>query len=141
MDRKVAEEQVLGLIATCFRHETKVEEGFLISLVNLTGVIRRGKRCEAFAQVPTSSSTIRSIARGMRSRWQIDFAVILPGGRFARRRGDIFVEREQGGKTDAACLSSMLAIDIYESIKPTGRSSVFIHFYPQIRQYWFFLST
>jgi len=100
MDRKVAEEQVLGLIATSFRDETKVEEGFLISVVNLTGVVRRRKRSEAFAQVPTSSSTIRSIARGMRSRWQIDFAVILPGGRFVRRRGDILVKREQGGKTE-----------------------------------------
>ena len=68
MHSKVAEEQVLRLIATCFRDETEVEEGFPISLVNLTGVIRRGKRGEAFVQVPTSSSTIRSIANGMRSR-------------------------------------------------------------------------
>jgi len=68
MDRKVAEEQVLRLIATCFRDETKVEEGFPISVVNLTGVIRRGKRCEKFVQVRTSSTTMRSIAKGMRSR-------------------------------------------------------------------------
>ena len=68
MDRKVAEEQVLGLIATSFRDETKVEEGFPISVVNLTGVVRRGKRCEAFVQVHTSSSTMRRIASGMRSR-------------------------------------------------------------------------
>jgi len=100
MDRKVTEEQVLGLIATCFRDETKVEEGFSISVVNLKGMIRRGKRREAFVQIPTSSSTIRSIASGMRSRWQIGFAAILPGVRFVRRRGDIFVEREQGGKTE-----------------------------------------
>jgi len=100
MDSKVAEEQVLRLIATCFGDETKVEEGFPIGIVNLTGVVKRGKRREAFVQVHTSSSTMRSIASGMRSRWQIGFAAILPGGRFVRRRGDILVERGQGGKID-----------------------------------------
>ena len=100
MDRKVAEEQILRLITTCFRDETKIEEGFPISVVNLTGVVRGGKRREAYVRVRTSSITIRSIASGMRSRWQIFFAAILPGGRFVRRRGDIVVEREQGRKTD-----------------------------------------
>ena len=112
MNRKVAEEQVLRLIATCFRDETKVEEGFPISLVDLTGVIRRGKRCEVFVRVRTSSSTMRSIASGMRSRWEIGFAAILPGGRFVRRRGDIFVEREQVGKTDCR-LASFHAVHGY----------------------------
>lgn len=68
MDRKATEEQVLRLIAACFRGKAKVEEGFPISFVNLTDVIRRENCREATVQVRTSSRTMRSIANGMRSR-------------------------------------------------------------------------
>jgi hypothetical protein len=87
MDRNAAEERVLRLIAAYFRNEAKVEEGFPISFVKLTDVIRKCR--EATNRVNTSSRT-------MRSRWELGFAAILLSGRYMRRRRDLLVGRKRG---------------------------------------------
>lgn len=96
MDRNAAEEQVLRVIAPYFRNKSKVEEGFLISFVKLTNVIRRGTCHEATKQVRTSSRTTRRITNGMRSRWELVFAAILVSGRYMCGRRDLLAERKRG---------------------------------------------